>query len=103
VQSSQQEEAPDSEGWRSAGAGVAFALCSARWGERALGAVLPFCCLVLREGKREFEDLVPDEDPQVELLRVFVALEPHDAGGFFFRADGRCLEHAGLHLLGRVR
>jgi hypothetical protein len=56
-------------------------------GERALGAVLPLC-LALREGKWEFEDLISDEDPQVELLRVFVAFEPHYAGGFLFRRDG---------------
>jgi hypothetical protein len=48
-----------------------------------------FCCLVLREGKWEFEDLIADEDPQVELLRAFVALEPHCAGGFLFRREGR--------------
>jgi len=89
----QQEEAPDSERWRSAGAGVAFALCSTSRGEHALGAVLPLCWLVLRKGKWEFEDLIADEDPQVELLRAFVALEPHYAGGFLCRREGPWPQH----------
>ena len=59
--------------------------------------------VVLREGKREFEDLVGDEDAQVELRGVLVALEPYNAGSFLFRSDRRCLEHVGLYLLSRVR
>ena len=58
------------------------------------------CLVAGREGKREFENLVVDEDAQVELLRVFVALEPDDAGDFFFGGDGLGLENIGLNLLG---
>ena len=67
------------------------------------GAALPWSAGWLvagREGKREFKNLVVDEDAQIELLGVLVALEPDDTGDFFFRGDGLGLENVGLNLLG---
>src|SRR5271168_501176 len=68
----------------------------------AVDRALPWsagCLVAGREGKWEFENLVVDEDAQVELLGVFVALEPDDAGDFFFRGNGLGLKNGGLHLL----
>lgn len=59
--------------------------------------------LALSEGKRELEDLISDEDAQVELLQVFVTLEPHGTGSFFMRTENRFVEHRRLVWLSQIR
>jgi hypothetical protein len=53
-----------------------------------LRAACALCLVVLREGKREFENLIADKDAQVKLLGISAALEPDGAGGFFVRPEG---------------
>jgi hypothetical protein len=64
--------------------------------EWCLRAGCAFCLVVLREGKRDFEDLIVDKDAQVKLLGIFVALEPDGPGRFFVRRQGSFKERGGL-------